>query len=183
GKRRTDMPKYAYIALDAQGKETRGEIEADNQNAAISRIREKGMFPTSVSEAGSAAAKKAERARPAGSVLKMELKMPVIFSRVKAKLLCTWTRQLATLVNAGLPLLRGLRVLVRQERNPALKRAVSNMAESIESGSTFAEALAQHPKIFNKLFRIFLLHCFFFLRFFLLAHLQVLVLPITIKCI
>ncbi len=146
------MPKYAYIALDAQGKETRGEIEADNQNAAISRVREKGMFPTSVSEAGSAAAKRAARAKPAGGMMKMELKMPVIFSRVKPKLLCSWTRQLATLVNAGLPLMRGLRVLVRQERNPALKRAVGNMAESIESGSTFAEALAQHPRIFNKLF-------------------------------
>ena len=146
------MPKYAYIALDAQGKETRGEIEADNQNAAISRVREKGMFPTSVSEAGSAAAKRAARAKPAGGMMKMELKMPVIFSRVKPKLLCAWTRQLATLVNAGLPLMRGLRVLVRQERNPALKRAVGNMAESIESGSTFAEALAQHPRIFNKLF-------------------------------
>jgi type IV pilus assembly protein PilC len=63
-----------------------------------------------------------------------------------------FTRQLATLINAGLPLLRGLQVLIKQEKNSALKRAVGEMAESIEAGSTFAEALSQHPRIFNKLF-------------------------------
>jgi type IV pilus assembly protein PilC len=66
--------------------------------------------------------------------------------------LTAFTRQLATLVDAGLPLLRGLRVLERQERNPTLKRVIADLAASIEAGSTFSEALAQHPKVFNRLF-------------------------------
>ncbi len=72
--------------------------------------------------------------------------------RVKPKVLMTFTRQLATLVDAGLPLLRGLRVLEKQERNAALKKIIGELATSIEGGSTFSEALAQHPKVFNRLF-------------------------------
>jgi len=66
--------------------------------------------------------------------------------------LTTFTRQLATLVDAGLPLLRGLRVLEKQERNGNLKNIIGELATSIEGGSTFSEALAQHPKVFNRLF-------------------------------
>ncbi|MBP7830668.1 MAG: type II secretion system F family protein [Kiritimatiellae bacterium] len=145
------MAKFSYTALDAKGRETQGEIEADNQTAAISKIREKGMFPTAVTDAAAKPAKK-KAVKASGGLMKMELRMPAFLSRVKTKQLMVWTRQLATLVNAGLPLLRGLRVLAKQEKNPLLKRTVSEMAESIESGSTFAEALAQHPRIFNKLF-------------------------------
>ncbi|HOW97549.1 MAG TPA: type II secretion system F family protein [Kiritimatiellia bacterium] len=145
------MAKFSYTALDAKGRETQGEIEADNQTSALSKIREKGLFPTQVADAAAKPAKK-KATKGAGGMMKMELRMPAFLSRVKTKQLMVWTRQLATLVNAGLPLLRGLRVLTKQEKNPLLKRTVSEMAESIESGSTFAEALAQHPRIFNKLF-------------------------------
>ena len=150
------MATYKFAALDSKGKEVQGEVDADTQTSALSKIREQGYFPTNVSEIGAkASAKKAKApaaAKPAAGALKMELKMPAFLSRVKPKQLMTFTRQLATLVNAGLPLLRGLRVLQKQEKNPALKRAVGEMADSIESGSTFAEAVAQHPRIFNKLF-------------------------------
>jgi len=71
---------------------------------------------------------------------------------VKAKVLTAFTRQLATLVDAGLPLLRGLRVLEKQERNSTLRRILGDLALAIEGGSTFSEALAQHPKVFNRLF-------------------------------
>ena len=71
---------------------------------------------------------------------------------MKPKVLTTFTRQLATLVDAGLPLLRGLRVLEKQERNVALKEIIGKLAVSIEGGSTFSEGLAQHPKVFNRLF-------------------------------
>ena len=71
---------------------------------------------------------------------------------MKTKVLTTFTRQLATLVDAGLPLLRGLRVLEKQERNPTLKSILGDLSLSIEGGSTFSEGLAQHPKVFNKLF-------------------------------
>ena len=71
---------------------------------------------------------------------------------VKPKVLTAFTRQLATLVDAGLPLLRGLRVLEKQERSGALKKILGELALAIEGGSTFSEALAQHPKVFNRLF-------------------------------
>ena len=148
------MAKFKFTALDAKGAETQGEIDAESQSAALTRIREKGLFPTNVVEMGSKPAKKKTGGGGGGggTGLKMELRMPRMFSRVKPKQLMVFTRQLATLVNAGLPLLRGMRVLYKQEKNPALKRALGEMAESIESGSTFAEALGQHPRIFNKLF-------------------------------
>ena len=149
------MAKFKYTALDAKGQEFAGEMDADSEAAVLAKIREKGLFPTNISAAGDKPAKKAKRAAvPAASSkgLQMELKIPTFLVRVKTKQLMVLTRQLATLINAGLPLLRGLRVLYKQEKNQRLKQTVGEMAESIESGSTFAEALAQHPRIFNKLF-------------------------------
>jgi len=85
--------------------------------------------------------------------LGVELKMPNFFkTKVRPKQLMTFTRQLATLVDAGLPLLRGLRILLKQEKNPSLREAISGMGEAVEGGSTFSEALGQHPRIFDKLF-------------------------------
>ncbi|MCZ7592498.1 MAG: type II secretion system F family protein [Kiritimatiellae bacterium] len=151
------MPKYQYVAMDPRGQESRGEVEADSQTAAVARIREKGLFPTSVTE-GTAKARRGSSgarggAKKAGGLNKnIEIKLPAFLSTVKPKELMTFTRQLATLVDAGLPLVRGLEVLTRQERNPILRRATKEMADSIQSGSTFAEALAHHPKTFNKLY-------------------------------
>jgi type IV pilus assembly protein PilC len=112
-----------------------------------------------VSAAGGAAAKapgtkskKKTGAKAAGGGMRKEIKMPVLFQRVKPKELMGFTRQLATLVNAGLPLVRGLKVLGRQEKNPMMQKAVGEMSDAIESGSNFAEALVQHPKIFDKLY-------------------------------
>ena len=158
------MAKFEYVALDAKGKETTGTVEATNQTAAIGSIREKGLFPTSINEAGSSTSPAARAGggkgkgkgkgrgpKAKGDFMKMEFKMPML-SRVKPKMLMATTRQLATLIEAGLPLVRGLRVLQKQEKHPALKNAIGEIAESIEAGSTFAEALSQHPKIFNRLF-------------------------------
>ena len=83
--------------------------------------------------------------------MNINIKIPG-FGGVKPKVLTTFTRQLATLVDAGLPLLRGLRVLEKQERNGTLQGILGELATSIEGGSTFSEALAQHPKVFNRLF-------------------------------
>src|SRR5258708_19243762 len=84
--------------------------------------------------------------------MQINIKIPGLGGRVKTKVLTTFTRRLATLVDAGLPLLRGLRVLEKQEKNPNLKKILSELALSIEGGSTFSEGLAQHPKVFNRLF-------------------------------
>jgi len=155
------MPKYSYVALDAHGKETKGTIEVASQNEAIGRVKEMGFFPTKIVESEKPqekiARKKAKSAaKPAGgkrrASLDIQIKIPGLSGRVKPKVLTAFTRQLATLVDAGLPLLRGLRVLEKQERNAALRGILGELALAIEGGSTFSEALAQHPKVFNRLF-------------------------------
>ncbi len=155
------MPKYDYVALDQKGNETKGSIEAANQNEAISRVKDMDFFPTKIVEADKiqdkkVAGKKAKAKTPAKGGKKgninINLKIPGLGGGVKPKVLTTFTRQLATLVDAGLPLLRGLRVLEKQERNANLKKILGELSLSIEGGSTFSEGLAQHPKVFNKLF-------------------------------
>lgn len=152
------MPKFNYVALDAKGKEISGVLETDTSTNAVSRIREMGYFPTNVSEAD-----KGKRAagKPGGPVTaakgerkglgQFQLKF-LSTGKVKSKALTALTRQLATLIDAGLPLLRGLSVLRRQEKNPTLKKTLLQLSEGVEAGSTFSEALAQHPKIFNRLY-------------------------------
>jgi len=162
------MPKFAYVAVDSAGKETRGTIEAPNQAQAVAKVRGQGLFPTAIgaaagAEAGAAAkagapvaagAKKpAAGAKKSAAKTNIEIKMPKFLrGRVKPKDLTTLTRQLATLVDAGLPLLRGLHVLQRQTPNATLKDALGGMCEAVESGSTFSESLQNYPKIFNNLY-------------------------------
>ena len=156
------MPKYNYVAMDAHGKESKGTLEVASQNEAIGRVKEMGLFPTKIVEIDKGKPdKKAGPAPKAGAKGKgkgkglnvnLNIKIPGLGGRVKSKVLTTFTRQLATLVDAGLPLLRGLRVLEKQERNPTLKGIIAELAVAIEGGSTFSEGLAQHPKVFNRLF-------------------------------
>ena len=152
------MPKFSYVAMDSRGKETKGTLEVANQNEAIGRLKEMGFFPTKVVETDKTRDKKTDAkgkvagkaaAKKSGSI---NIRIPGLGGKVKPKILTVFTRQLATLVDAGLPLLRGLRVLEKQERNATLKDVIAKLAVSIEGGSTFSEALAQHPKIFNKLY-------------------------------
>ena len=151
------MPKYSYVAMDAHGKETKGTLDVGTQNEAIGRVKEMGLFPTRIVEIEKVKEKPERKAKPGkagkkGGGMNINIKIPGLSGKVKSKTLTTFTRQLATLVDAGLPLLRGLRVLEKQERNPTLKNIISDLALSIEGGSTFSEALAQHPKVFNRLF-------------------------------
>jgi type IV pilus assembly protein PilC len=154
------MPKFNYVAMDTKGKEISGVLESENTTTAIGRIREMGYFPTNVTEIGKD--KKSLKSSPAlaGGPVKAIAKgragkgKASIFSgsKIKSKVLTAFTRQLATLIDAGLPLLRGLDVLRKQEKNPVLKRTLSQLAEAVEGGSTFSEAMAQHPKIFTRLY-------------------------------
>ena len=158
------MPKYNYVAMDAHGKETKGTLEVATQNEAIGRVKEMGLFPTKIVEVDKAKEKdkagdkkgkpaaKGAKAKKKGGGINLNIKIPGLSGKVKSKVLTTFTRQLATLVDAGLPLLRGLRVLEKQERNATLKSIIAELALSIEGGSTFSEGLAQHPKVFNRLF-------------------------------
>jgi type IV pilus assembly protein PilC len=154
------MPKFNYVAMDGRGKEVRDSVEVASQGEAIGRIKEMGLYPTKVVEADKVKpktdkkAKTAEKSKgkPGKGGLNLNIKIPGIGGRVKTKVMTTFTRQLATLVDAGLPLLRGLRVLERQEKNATLKSCIGQLAQAVEGGSTFSEALAQHPKIFNRLY-------------------------------
>ncbi len=143
--------KFAYTAMDGQGKEQRGKIDADNAQDAAAKLKQQGLFPTGISEVkGSGPAKGPGAGGPAGAKkaaggfnFSMSMGTPVI----KRKQLTTMTRQLATLLDAGLPLVRALRTLERQARkDPALKRVAGDIANAVEGGSTFSEALAGHPK-------------------------------------
>ena len=156
------MPKFSYVAMDSRGKETKGTLEVNSQSEAIGRLKEMGFFPTKVVEVEKGKDKDKSQqktkagtkgaAKKGGLNVNLNIKIPGLSGKVKSKVLTAFTRQLATLVDAGLPLLRGLRVLEKQEKNPTLKDIIGKLALSIEGGSTFSEGLAQHPKVFNRLF-------------------------------
>ncbi len=149
------MQRFSYVAMDGNGKETQGVIEAASQAQAIAMIRSQGMFPTRIGPAGAGATarKGGGGAAKKGGAMNAEIKLPKFMQpRVKPKDLMVLTRQLATLVDAGLPLLRGLRILLKQTKHPALREALAGMGEAVEGGSTFSESLAQYPKVFDNLY-------------------------------
>src|SRR5260221_9110939 len=136
------MPKFSYTAVDARGKQATGFIEANDQNDAVAQIRQLGFYPQRLDESKEEVAVSADN-KPAAKKRS---------GKVKVRILTVFTRQLATLIDAGLPLMRSLKTLAKQERNPVMRNTMLNLATSVESGSTFSEALAQHPGIFNKLY-------------------------------
>ena len=151
------MPRFTYIALDSRGQESSGLVDAASTNEAVGELRRAGYFPTHVLEESvvAAAQPKAERRAKASRSGRRTGGMNIVLFRrktAKPKVLMIFTRQLATLIDAGLPLLRGLDVLAKQERDSVLKSTINKLADSIEGGSTFSEALAQHPRIFNDLY-------------------------------
>jgi type IV pilus assembly protein PilC len=151
------VPRYNYVALDSRGQESTGLVEAPSPNEAIGRLRQAGYFPTNVSEEGKGGRdghrKRATPAIPRVAKSRRGINI-VLFQRksVKTKTLMIFTRQLATLIDAGLPLLRSLNVLAKQERDGVLKNTINTLADSVQGGSTFSESLEQHPVIFNKLY-------------------------------
>jgi type IV pilus assembly protein PilC len=132
--------------MDAKGREQKGKINAPSEEEVANELRRKGMFPTSIRVA--AKAKAAAGKKKGGGGLNLNLGPMVI----KRKELTILTRQLAILLGAGLPLIRSLRTLERQAKSPAVRVVLNKTAETVEGGATFAEALSQHPKSFDKLF-------------------------------
>jgi type IV pilus assembly protein PilC len=145
------MANFQYIALDAKGEQTTGTVQAGAEADAVAQLRAQGLYPTQVIQEGkgklSVAGKKA--AAKARGKRKARGKTG---GRIKPKILMIFTRQLATLIDSGLPLLRGLTVLGKQEPNPVLRGTINSLADSVQGGSTFSESLAQHPRIFDKLY-------------------------------
>ena len=159
------MAKFQYIAMDAQGKEQRGTVDASDRAQAIAAVRAAGLFPSAIGEVKSgggggnaAAAKKAPAKKGAAPAkkskdIKINIKMPSFLAgRVKTKDLTTFTRQLATLVNAGLPLMRCIEVLKKQNQIPAMGNCLDGISENIAGGGTFSDALTAYPKIFDNLY-------------------------------
>lgn len=148
------MPSFHYIALDQNGQETAGVIEAANEGEAIGQLRRNQLYPTQVVEEGkgdaSAIKRRARTATAKGKTKAMG--KSATSAKVSGKVLMIFTRQLATLIDSGLPLLRGLTVLGRQEPNKIMKVAINTLADSVQTGSTFSESLSQFPRIFNKLY-------------------------------
>jgi len=143
------MPRFAYVALDKGGTEKTGTLEMGSQNEAISRLKEMGLYPTSVTE------EQVEVDKAGKKVVgkkKKKAGFEIVIPSVKTHELCTFTRQLATLVDAGLPLLRGMQVLAKSQKNPYLTKIINEISDTIESGATFSESLAKFPKVFDKLF-------------------------------
>jgi type IV pilus assembly protein PilC len=152
------MPRFNYVALDARGQEATGLVEAASSNAAISQLRQAGFFPTSVIEEAISSRDGKEARQRAAEMTRMTKprakKGIALFQRrkVKSKILMLFTRQLATLIDSGLPLLRSLNVLAKQERDKLLKNTINKLVDSVQSGSTFSDALALHPRVFNDLY-------------------------------
>lgn len=139
------MAIFKYQALDAHGKEVRAEIEALSSKEAISKIRNKGLFPTKVRSKG--AAKKVRAGAAAGTKRRRGAG-----GKVKTKYVVQFARQLSTLQDAGLAILRSLRILEQQQKAGRLKRIIGYVADDIEGGATLSEAMGKYPKCFSRLF-------------------------------
>ena len=158
------MATFQYIAKDSSGAERRGQVEAGDRNAAIAAVRAQGLLPTALGEvkgaapssAGKPKAKAAAKPKAKSGLNKeinINIKLPNwMKGKIKTKILTQFTRQLATLVNAGLPLMRGIEVLKRQMKDPQMQEALTGISENIAAGGTFSESLTQYPKIFDHLY-------------------------------
>ena len=159
------MATFQYIATDSTGSELRGTVEAGDRNSAIAAVRAQGLLPKALGEVkgtSSAPAKQSPKA-PAKTAekkksglnaeIKLNIRLPKFLrGKIKTKVLTQFTRQLATLVNAGLPLMRGIDVLKRQMKDQQMLEALNGIGDNIAAGGTFSEALTAYPKIFDKLY-------------------------------
>lgn len=146
------MATFAYEALNAAGKTQKGTIEATDSQEAIARIKSQGYYPTQVrpQKVNKKANQPAEAA--GGGAAKKKSGGFTIGSSVSKKKLTTFTRQLSTLQDAGLPLLRSLQILEGQSKPGSLKNTLIGVCEEVEGGSSLSEAMAKYPKAFDRLY-------------------------------
>jgi type IV pilus assembly protein PilC len=141
------MATFTYEALNTAGKPQKGTVEADSSEKAIALIKQKGFFPTQVREqkgAKNAAAAEPEKVKKKGGGFAI--------GGVSTKHLTVFTRQLSTLQDAGLPLLRSLDILQEQQKPGRLKSVLIGVCEDVEGGTSLSEAMAKHPRAFNRLY-------------------------------
>jgi len=141
------MPTFTYEAMNSVGQPVKGNVEAANSDEAIAKVRAKGNFPTKIKEkAGRRGAQAAPGAAQEAGPRKRSA------GRVATKLLAQFTRQLSTLVNAGLPIVRSLEVLEEQQKPGSLRVAIRLVKEDVTEGSSLSDAMKRHPKAFDKLY-------------------------------
>jgi type IV pilus assembly protein PilC len=142
------MPTFKYEAMDTSGGEVKDSVEAMSEEEAQQKIRQMGYFVTKITEV--AGSKKGKgKGKKAGKKKKGQT---FTIGGVSGKALCTFTRQFSTLQDAGLPVLRSLKILEHQMKPGVLKNALIDVVEDVESGSTLSEAFAKHPKCFDRLY-------------------------------
>ncbi|MBN2476941.1 MAG: type II secretion system F family protein [Pirellulales bacterium] len=139
------MPTYQFEAMDATGQEIRDVVEAPSEDEAQATIRQMGYFVTKIS------IKKSRKTAAEKKTAKNKGKTFAL-GGVNGKLLTTFTRQLSILQDAGLPILRSLKILQQQSKPGALKNALIDVCEEIESGATLSEAMGKCPKAFDRLY-------------------------------
>lgn len=148
------MPIFAYEAINAKGQKENGELEAANRNQAILDIRNAGLKPTKVTQraetAASKQAAKAEQGGTPGTNTASGAKRKR--GRVSVQQVTDFTAQFAVLIDAGLPVVRSLKVLAKQQKAGGFKTVLEDVAESVEQGSTLSDAFAMHPKAFDRLY-------------------------------
>lgn len=142
------MATFTYKALDKAGKEIRGSIEATGEDAVVERLRNMGYYVTQINKHKQGLGQMDLNDLPIFRLLGK------IISRGKVGLkhMAAFSRQLATLIGAGLPLLRSLQILEEQVEDRNLKDAITKLVEDVEGGSSLSEAMAKHPRIFNRLY-------------------------------
>ncbi len=136
------MPVYEYKALDKAGKNRKGIIDADSTNSARKKLRATGNYPISIQESSSRA-----RKREGGKQASLRF-----FDRITSKEIHIFTRQLATLLGARIPLVPSLSSLIAQTDNPAFKKIIAQIKESVNEGKTLTNAMAEHPKVFSTIY-------------------------------
>jgi len=147
------MSNYTYEAVDVSGAKQEGTLDVVDQKEALRRVKEMGLFPVKITARPAHVLKAAQkRSKSLSSKGNIVIEIPGLRGRVKRSALTVFTRQLATLIEAGMPLLRGLRILREQEESPGFRRILDEIAERIEGGGSLSEALASHPKVFDRLY-------------------------------
>ncbi|MEE3200434.1 MAG: type II secretion system F family protein [Planctomycetota bacterium] len=144
------MPVFAYEAINNDAQKVKGDVTADSKDQAIKLIQEKGLRPTRLQMQKDEPAKK--RAVPGFEQAAPKKKGPLFKGGVKTADIVTFTTQLSTLQDAGLPIVRSLNILEEQQKPGRLKDELEAISEEVEQGSTFSEALSKYPKSFNKLY-------------------------------
>ena len=137
------MPTYTYEAMSQAGQDIKDEVEAATTEDALAKIRTLGYFPTRIKEKGGVKKSATRKKKSVGGIA---------IGGVSTKQLTQFTRQLSTLQDAGLPILRSLNILEEQQKPGKLKNSLRTVVEDIEGGATLSEAFGKHPRVFNRLY-------------------------------